>query len=58
MLPSIQLFSAYYQTFPVLPNAGYVTPVQAGAALVQIYSGLIYRGTELITECAASIRKM
>ncbi len=33
MLPSIQLFSAYYQEFPLLPKAGFVTPVQAGAAI-------------------------
>lgn len=32
MLPSIQLFSAYYLPFPLWPNAAYVTPVQAGAA--------------------------
>jgi len=32
MLPSIQLFSAYYQPFPLLPKVAYVTPVQAGAA--------------------------
>ena len=32
MLPSIQLFSAYFQPFPIWPNAAYVTPVQAGAA--------------------------
>lgn len=29
--------------------------IQAGAALVQIYSGLIYRGQALVTECAAAI---
>lgn len=28
----------------------------AGAALVQVYSGLIYRGWELISECARSIK--
>ncbi|MEP7144843.1 MAG: DUF4422 domain-containing protein [Ferruginibacter sp.] len=33
MLPSIQLFSAYYQAFPLLPKVGYITPVQAGAAI-------------------------
>jgi dihydroorotate dehydrogenase len=30
--------------------------IHAGAALVQIYSGLIYRGPELITESCAAIR--
>ncbi len=29
--------------------------VRAGATLVQLYSGLIYRGTDLIAECAAAI---
>ena len=29
--------------------------MRAGAALVQLYSGLIYRGTDLIAECAAAI---
>ena len=36
MLPSIQLFSAYYPTFPLLPKVGYVTPVQAGAAIAPV----------------------
>ena len=31
--------------------------VQAGASLVQIYSGMIYRGPELVAECAAAIRQ-
>jgi len=30
--------------------------INAGAALVQIYSGLIYRGPVLVAECAAAIR--
>ena len=30
--------------------------ISAGATLVQIYSGLIYRGPELIGECCAAIR--
>lgn len=30
--------------------------MQAGAALVQVYSGLIYRGPELVAECAKAIR--
>ncbi len=32
--------------------------IRAGAALVQIYSGLIYRGPDLIAECAKAISKM
>ena len=31
--------------------------MNAGASLVQIYSGLIYRGPKLISECAAALRK-
>ncbi|MEO8408716.1 MAG: quinone-dependent dihydroorotate dehydrogenase, partial [Oxalobacteraceae bacterium] len=31
--------------------------MHAGAALVQLYSGLIYRGPALVRECAASLRK-
>jgi dihydroorotate dehydrogenase len=30
--------------------------VDAGASLVQLYSGLIYRGPALIAECAAAVR--
>ncbi len=35
-LPSIQLFSAYHLPFPLLPKVGYVTPVQAGAAIAPV----------------------
>jgi dihydroorotate dehydrogenase len=31
--------------------------IQAGASLVQIYSGMIYRGPELVAECAAAVRQ-
>ena len=31
--------------------------VAAGASLIQVYSGLIYRGPKLISECAAALRK-
>ncbi len=30
--------------------------LQAGASLVQLYSGLIYRGPDLVSECIAAIR--
>ncbi len=30
--------------------------IEAGASLVQIYSGLIYRGPKLIAECAAALK--
>ncbi|MBU3621715.1 quinone-dependent dihydroorotate dehydrogenase [Polynucleobacter sp. CS-Odin-A6] len=31
--------------------------VLAGASLIQVYSGLIYRGPKLISECASALRK-
>ncbi len=30
--------------------------IEAGASLIQIYSGLIYRGPKLISECAAALK--
>ncbi|MBK9160893.1 MAG: quinone-dependent dihydroorotate dehydrogenase [Nitrosomonadales bacterium] len=40
----------------ILKGADAVEKMQAGAALVQLYSGLIYRGPELADECCAAIR--
>ena len=31
--------------------------IMAGASLVQLYSGLIYRGPDLVNECAATLRQ-
>jgi dihydroorotate dehydrogenase len=31
--------------------------IMAGASLVQLYSGLIYRGPELVNECANALRR-
>ncbi|MFZ3017591.1 MAG: quinone-dependent dihydroorotate dehydrogenase [Gallionella sp.] len=42
----------------ILNGADAVEKMQAGAALVQIYSGLIYRGPALVRECADAIRNM
>jgi len=39
----------------ILQGAHAVEKINAGATLVQVYSGLIYRGTELIAECAEAI---
>ncbi|HET7833354.1 MAG TPA: quinone-dependent dihydroorotate dehydrogenase [Gallionella sp.] len=39
----------------ILSGTDAVEKLQAGAALVQIYSGLIYRGQDLVSECAAAI---
>jgi dihydroorotate dehydrogenase len=41
----------------ILTGADAVEKMQAGASLVQVYSGLVYRGQELVTECAAAVRK-
>ena len=39
----------------ILSGADAAEKMQAGATLVQIYSGLIYRGPDLIAECATAI---
>ena len=33
-----------------------VEKIEAGASLIQLYSGLIYRGPKLVSECAASLK--
>ncbi|MDP2821991.1 MAG: quinone-dependent dihydroorotate dehydrogenase [Sulfuritalea sp.] len=38
----------------VMDGAGARAKLEAGAALVQVYSGLIYRGPELVKECVAA----
>ncbi len=49
--------------FPIIGVGGVMTAadalekIRAGADLVQIYTGLIYSGPALITECALAIRK-
>ncbi len=40
----------------ILNGADAAEKMRAGASLVQIYSGMIYRGTELVMECAEAIR--
>jgi dihydroorotate dehydrogenase len=40
----------------ILSGADAAEKINAGAALVQIYSGLIYRGPALVAECAEAIR--
>ncbi len=39
----------------ILCSTDALEKMRAGATLVQLYSGLIYRGTDLIAECAAAI---
>lgn len=40
----------------ILSGANARAKMQAGAALVQVYSGLIYRGPALVRECAEAVR--
>ena len=42
----------------VLSGADARTKLQAGADLVQIYTGLIYKGPALIPECAAAMARI
>ncbi len=41
----------------ILKGVDALEKIQAGAALVQFYSGMIYRGWELVAESAAAIRQ-
>lgn len=41
----------------ILSGADAQAKISAGASLVQLYSGLIYRGPALVRECAAAMRK-
>jgi dihydroorotate dehydrogenase len=41
----------------ILDGSDAVEKMDAGAALVQLYSGLIYRGPALVTECVDEIRR-
>ena len=34
-----------------------VVKMQAGASLVQLYSGFVYRGPELVTECVEAVAR-
>ena len=58
-----QLRAALGPDFPIIGVGGIlraadaVSKIQAGANLVQIYTGLIYRGPELVSESAELIKK-
>lgn len=41
----------------ILSGADAVGKMSAGASLVQIYSGLVYRGPELVAECVAALHR-
>lgn len=59
-----QLRSALGSRFPIIGVGGImsgadaVSKIRAGADVVQIYSGLIYRGPELVSESAQAIANM
>ena len=42
----------------ILDGKGAVEKMEAGAELVQVYSGFIYRGPELVGECVDAIAAM
>jgi dihydroorotate dehydrogenase len=41
----------------ITDGAGAVAKIDAGATLVQIYSGMVYRGPALVAECVEAIRR-
>jgi len=41
----------------ILSGADAVAKMAAGASLVQVYSGMVYRGPELVAECVDAIRR-
>lgn len=57
-----RLYSELGDDIPIIGVGGIasgehaVEKIRAGAKLIQIYTGLIYKGPSLITECAATIR--
>ncbi|MBA3595335.1 MAG: quinone-dependent dihydroorotate dehydrogenase [Polaromonas sp.] len=58
-----QLRAALGKTFPIIGVGGImsgadaVSKIQAGADVVQIYTGLIYQGPDLVTQAALAIKK-
>ena len=59
-----QLRAALGKNFPIigvggiLSGADAVSKIEAGADVVQIYSGLIYKGPALVTEVASALQQM
>jgi dihydroorotate dehydrogenase len=59
----LQLAAALNGALPIIGVGGILQgehaleKMQAGAALVQMYSGMIYRGWDLVAECATAIRQ-
>ena len=58
-----QLRSALGKNFPIIGVGGIlsaadaVSKIEAGADVVQIYTGLIYQGPDLVRDCAALIKR-
>ena len=42
----------------ILSGRDAVAKIEAGASLVQVYSGFIYRGPELVSETAAALARL
>ena len=42
----------------IMQGADAAEKIQAGATLIQIYSGLVYQGTDLIADCATAISRL
>jgi dihydroorotate dehydrogenase len=42
----------------ILSGADAAEKIEAGASLVQLYTGLLYEGPALVSECAGSIRDL
>jgi len=59
-----QLAAELHGALPIIGVGGILSgkdaaeKIQAGASLVQIYSGLIYRGPELISEACAAVKSL
>jgi dihydroorotate dehydrogenase len=59
-----QLRAALGSTYPIVGVGGVLsgedalTKIRAGADVVQIYTGLIYKGPALVTECSRAIKQL
>ena len=59
-----QLRAAMGPSFPIIGVGGIlsaedaVSKIRAGADVVQIYTGLIYRGPQLVADAANAIRRL
>ena len=56
-MPEIEAGNMLAKQLTFLSGADAAAKIDAGAKLIQIYSGFIYRGPELVAEAAAAIAK-